>query len=181
MMPDRTIGTTGVVVTPIAFGTSALGSMPDTYGYEVDEERARATVRAIFDGPANVIDSSRNYGFGRSERLVGDVIRELGGVPEGFVVSTKLDRDSETGRFDADMARHSLEESLRALSLERVDVLRLRRDVSQQSNVDIDNNLVVFNIRDLEDELRPVAMYIVLNYIWNKTKADQRKRLLIDG
>lgn len=50
---------------------------------------------------------------------------------------------------------------------------------SQQSNVDINNKLVVFNIRDLEDELRPVAMYIVLNYIWNRTKADQRKRLLI--
>jgi type IV secretory pathway VirB4 component len=50
---------------------------------------------------------------------------------------------------------------------------------SQQSNVLIDNPLVVFNIRDLEDELRPVAMYIVLNYIWNKTKSDQRRRLLI--
>jgi conjugal transfer ATP-binding protein TraC len=50
---------------------------------------------------------------------------------------------------------------------------------SQQSNVDINNPLVVFNIRDLEDELRPVAMYIVLNYIWNKTKSDKRKRILI--
>ena len=39
--------------------------------------------------------------------------------------------------------------------------------------------MVVFNIRDLEDELRPVAMYIVLNYIWNKTKADQKRRMLI--
>lgn len=50
---------------------------------------------------------------------------------------------------------------------------------SQQSNIDINNPLVVFNIRDLEDELRPVAMYIVLNYIWNKTKSDQRKRMLV--
>lgn len=50
---------------------------------------------------------------------------------------------------------------------------------SQPSNIDINNPLVVFNIRDLEDELRPVAMYIVLNYIWNKTKSDQRKRILI--
>ncbi len=50
---------------------------------------------------------------------------------------------------------------------------------SQQSNIDINNNLVVFNIRDLEDELRPVAMYIVLNYIWNKTKTDRKKRILI--
>ena len=50
---------------------------------------------------------------------------------------------------------------------------------SQQSNIDINNPLVVFNIRDLEDELRPVAMYIVLNFIWNKTKTDRKKRMLI--
>lgn len=50
---------------------------------------------------------------------------------------------------------------------------------SQQSNISIDNQMVVFNVRDLEDELRPVAMYIVLNYIWNTTKADQKRRMLI--
>jgi type IV secretory pathway VirB4 component len=50
---------------------------------------------------------------------------------------------------------------------------------SQQSNVDINNPLVVFNLRDLEDELRPVAMYIVLNYIWNKTKTDEKRRILV--
>ncbi len=50
---------------------------------------------------------------------------------------------------------------------------------SQPSNININNPLVVFNVRDLEDELRPVAMYIVLNYIWNKTKSDQKKRLLV--
>ena len=50
---------------------------------------------------------------------------------------------------------------------------------SQQSNIDINNTMVVFNIRDLEDELRPVAMYIVLSHIWNKTRTEQRKRLLI--
>jgi type IV secretory pathway VirB4 component len=50
---------------------------------------------------------------------------------------------------------------------------------SQQSNIDINNQLVVFNVRDLEDELRPVAMYIVLNFIWNKTKSDRKRRLLI--
>lgn len=50
---------------------------------------------------------------------------------------------------------------------------------SQQSNVDINNPMVVFNIRDLEDELRPVAMYIVLSHIWNITRTDQKKRMLI--
>jgi type IV secretory pathway VirB4 component len=50
---------------------------------------------------------------------------------------------------------------------------------SEQSNVVIDNPFLVFNIRDLEDELRPLGMYIVLNYIWNKVKSDRRKRMLI--
>ena len=50
---------------------------------------------------------------------------------------------------------------------------------SQQSNVDINNPMVVFNIRDLEDELRPVAMYIILSHIWNTVRAEQKKRLLI--
>jgi conjugal transfer ATP-binding protein TraC len=50
---------------------------------------------------------------------------------------------------------------------------------SQQSNIDINNSMVVFNIRDLEDELRPVAMYIVLSHIWNITRTQQKKRMLI--
>lgn len=50
---------------------------------------------------------------------------------------------------------------------------------SQQSNIDINNSMVVFNIRDLEDELRPIAMYIVLSHVWNIVRAEQRRRLLI--
>ena len=50
---------------------------------------------------------------------------------------------------------------------------------SQQSNVEINNAMVVFNIRDLEDELRPVAMYIVLSHIWNITRSQRKKRMLV--
>lgn len=50
---------------------------------------------------------------------------------------------------------------------------------SEQSNVDLNNSFVVFNTRDLEDELRPIGMYITLNYIWNKVKTDKRKRILV--
>lgn len=50
---------------------------------------------------------------------------------------------------------------------------------SQQSNIDINNSMVVFNIRDLEDDLRPVAMYIVLSHVWNIVRTEQRKRMLI--
>lgn len=50
---------------------------------------------------------------------------------------------------------------------------------SQQSNIDINNQMVIFNIRDLEDELRPVAMYIVLSHIWNVVRSHLKKRMLI--
>jgi len=50
---------------------------------------------------------------------------------------------------------------------------------SQQSNTEINNTMVVFNTRDLEDELRPVAMYIVLSHIWNIIRAEKKKRMLI--
>lgn len=124
-MRRRPLGQTGLEVTEICFGTSGLGDMPETYGYQVDEDRARATVRAILDGPVNFLDTSNNYGFGRSEARIGAVIRERGGLPEGFVIATKLDRDMETGRFDAARVRRSLEESLERLGLDRVHVLHL--------------------------------------------------------
>ncbi|GGL61065.1 aldo/keto reductase [Wenxinia marina] len=123
-MNKHPLGRTGLQVTPICFGGSALGGMPGTYGYDVDEARARATVEAILDGPVNFLDTSRNYGLGRSEERIGAVIRDRG-LPEGFVLATKLDRDMETGRFDADRVRRSLEESLTALGVERIDLLHL--------------------------------------------------------
>jgi D-threo-aldose 1-dehydrogenase len=121
----RQVGRTRVRVPAIGFGTSGLGHMPDTYGYGVDEERARATVRAVLARPDGFLDASRNYGFGRSEARIGAVVRELGGWPEGRVLSTKLDRDMETGRFDGPQARRSIEESLEALGRDRVEILHL--------------------------------------------------------
>jgi len=49
----------------------------------------------------------------------------------------------------------------------------------QQTNVAIRNQLTVFSIRDLEDELRPIAMYLILDFIWTKVRRDTRRRVLI--
>ena len=119
------LGRTDLTVSKICFGTASLANMPVTYGYDVDEIRARNTLRAIFEGPGNFLDTSRNYGFGRSEELIGEAIRELGALPDGFVISSKLDRDPETDQFDAARARASLEESLKALGLDRIPLLHL--------------------------------------------------------
>lgn len=50
---------------------------------------------------------------------------------------------------------------------------------STESNIDLNNPFTVFNIRDLEDAIRPIGMYIVLNHIWNRVKANKKKRLLV--
>ena len=49
----------------------------------------------------------------------------------------------------------------------------------QQTNVEIRNQLTVFTIRDLEEELRPIAMYLILDYIWTKVRRDPKRRILI--
>ncbi len=125
MKTKSAIGKTGLLVPRLSFGASALGDMPDTYGYAVSEERALNTIRAILALPDGFIDTSRNYGMGRSEARIGQVVRELGGWPKGRILSTKLDRDMTTGRFDGPRARRSLEESLAALGVDRVQILHL--------------------------------------------------------
>lgn len=47
------------------------------------------------------------------------------------------------------------------------------------TNVDIKNRLIVFSIRDLEEELRPIAMYIILNFVWNLIRAELKQRIMI--
>lgn len=49
----------------------------------------------------------------------------------------------------------------------------------QRSNIDIKNTFTVFSVKDLEDQLRPIAMYIILDFIWTKIKRESRKRILI--
>ena len=51
--------------------------------------------------------------------------------------------------------------------------------INQPSNVDINKKLVCFSIRDMEDELKPVAMYIVTHFIWNAVRKNLKKRLLV--
>ncbi|MFA5098808.1 MAG: ATP-binding protein [Candidatus Paceibacterota bacterium] len=50
---------------------------------------------------------------------------------------------------------------------------------NKPTNVDIKNRLIVFSVRDLEEGLRPIAMYIVLNFIWNLIRADLKKRIML--
>ena len=128
----RPLGSTGLQVTPICIGTAPLGNMLETFAYSVEEERALATIRTFFTGqgnsrvsPLNFLDTAASYGDGESERRIGIVLRELGGLPPAFVLATKADRDLQTGIFTGAQMRRSVERSLSLLGLEQLHLVYL--------------------------------------------------------
>ncbi|PIR52469.1 conjugal transfer protein TraC [Candidatus Peregrinibacteria bacterium CG10_big_fil_rev_8_21_14_0_10_49_16] len=49
----------------------------------------------------------------------------------------------------------------------------------KETNVELDNKMIVFQIRDLEEQLRPIAIYIALNFLWNRIRSEFKQRLLV--
>jgi D-threo-aldose 1-dehydrogenase len=113
------------MVTAVCVGGSPLGSVPQVFGVDIDFERGVETVRHVFDSPINFLDTSNGYSNGESERRIGAVIAERGGLPPGFVLATKIDPDPATGDFSADRARRSAQESLERLGTDGFQLLYL--------------------------------------------------------
>lgn len=109
----------------LSVGTAALGDMPETFAYSVPEALALETLRAAFRGPITWIDTAASYGDGESERRIGIVLREIGGLPDGYLLSTKADRDLSTGNFDGHQIQRSIERSLRLLGLDHLQLVFL--------------------------------------------------------
>jgi D-threo-aldose 1-dehydrogenase len=122
-LPLRDLGRTGLRVTPLCVGGAPLGDMPETFSYSVGEEQALQTIRAIFDGPIRALDTAAAYG--ESERRIGIVLRERGGLPPGFVLATKADRNLETGDFGGDQMERSIEGSLQRLGIDQFQLVYL--------------------------------------------------------
>jgi L-galactose dehydrogenase len=118
-MQYRQLGRTGLTVSAVGFGTAPLGEL---FG-AVDENQAIAVVRKALDAGVTFFDSSPYYGAGLAERRLGAALR---GRRDEVVVATKAGR---YGRDEFDFSpghiRASLEESLRLLQTDRVDVFQL--------------------------------------------------------
>jgi D-threo-aldose 1-dehydrogenase len=124
-MQLRPFGPTGLKVTPLCVGAAPLGSMPDSFAYEVSEPQALETLRAFFKSPINFLDTAASYGHGESERRIGLVLKELGGVPKGVVIASKCDRDFKTGDFSGDQMRRSIDRSFELLGVSRIPIMYL--------------------------------------------------------
>jgi D-threo-aldose 1-dehydrogenase len=118
-------GSTGLSVPPIALGCAPLGNMPEVFAYGVSEEDALATVRAALDSPIPYIDTAALYGDGESERRIGLVLRERGGLPAGAMLQTKQGRDPNTNDYSGDTVKRRMERSLRLLGLDRIEIVYL--------------------------------------------------------
>jgi D-threo-aldose 1-dehydrogenase len=136
-LPLRRLGRSPVRVTELSFGGAAIGNLFSA----VDDQAARATVDAAWDGGIRTFDTAPHYGLGLSERRlgaalagrprdefvistkVGRVLRPVpapyGRDPEGFAVPAAQVRELD---FSADGVRRSLDASLLRLGLDRVDV-----------------------------------------------------------
>ena len=112
-------------VSPICVGCAPLGNMPETFEYSVSEERASETLRAVLESPLNFLDTAASYGDGESERRIGRLLEEIGGLPEGYVLATKADRDLRSGDFSGEQMRRSVERSLKLLGLDRLQIVHL--------------------------------------------------------
>jgi D-threo-aldose 1-dehydrogenase len=123
MLPRVPFGPTDLRVTPLCVGCAPLGDMPETFAYSVSEDSALATLQAAFGGPINFIDTAAAYGDGESERRIGLALRELGGLPAGYVLASKADRNLQTGDFSGEQIKRSVESSLRRLGLDHIQVM----------------------------------------------------------
>jgi conjugal transfer ATP-binding protein TraC len=142
--------------------------------------------------PADVFKSHVLNLTGLVKLMLGSVTPEEDSILDRVITETYASRDITAENFGAiKELKPPLLEDLQII-LQNTDggaALSQRLDkfthgsyagfTNAPTNIDIKNRLIVFSIRDLEEELRPIAMYIVLNFVWNLIRSELRPRLLI--
>ena len=122
LLAQRRLGRSGIRVTGIGVGGSPIG-LPALYGNAAAPDGAVATVRRVLAGPIAFLDTSNCYGD--SERYIGTALADTGGLPDGFVLATKVDADPLTGDFSGVRVRRSFAESRSRLGVDRFELLHL--------------------------------------------------------
>lgn len=124
LLKRRPLGPLGVEVPAISVGCGPLGNMPDTFGYAVPDDIAHATIRQALESPLNHLDTAAAYGDGESERRVGQVLREMGGLPDGAFLETKAGQGPD-GDYSGETVKRRFERSLELLGLDRIELVFL--------------------------------------------------------
>ena len=142
------------------------------------------------ESPEEVLKSNILNLTGLLRIMLGDLTSEQIGILDRAISETYASRDI-TPESDFTKLTPPLMEDLQSV-LENMEggaeladrLFKFTRGtfagfLNNPTNVEVNNRLVVFALRDLEDELRPIAMYMVLNFIWNLIRSQMKKRILI--
>ncbi|ADB32377.1 aldo/keto reductase [Kribbella flavida DSM 17836] len=119
----RPLGATGLTVSAVCAGGALLAGMPEVFGYDVSRAEAVAVIDRVFDSPLRWIDTSNGYGDGESELRIGQAIAARGGLPDGFLVATKVDARGDD--YSGARVRASVAESKERLGLEQLPLVYL--------------------------------------------------------
>jgi aryl-alcohol dehydrogenase-like predicted oxidoreductase len=132
-LPSRQLGTTDMSITRVGLGAWAMGGGGWSYGWgPQDDDRSVATIRAAVERGINWVDTAAVYGLGHSEEVVGRAVRELPEADRPFVF-TKCGQVGDPSRpfeptrttLRPDSMRRELEDSLRRLGVERIDLYQI--------------------------------------------------------
>ncbi|MFH0955596.1 MAG: DUF87 domain-containing protein [Candidatus Falkowbacteria bacterium] len=152
-----------------------------------------------FDLPRSVTGESKAEDIIRSgvitvkgliRLMLGDLTHEEDSIIDRALLETYAKKDiipdSDLSKVEAPIMQ-DLEDILEGMEGGAGLALRLKKYtqgtfaglLNSPTNVKMDNNLVCFSVRDLEDELRSIAIYTVVNYIWNVVRSELKKRILV--
>jgi len=143
------------------------------------------------EDPADVLKSHVLNLTGLVKLMVGEITPEEDALLDKAITETYASRDITVERRDFSEIEPPLLSDLQTVlaSMEGGKKIAQRLEkytsgsysgfTNKPTNIDIKNRLIVFSLRDLEEELRPVAMYIILNFIWNLVRGELKKRILI--
>jgi len=143
------------------------------------------------ESPSDVLRTNIVTLMGLLKVMLGEITPEEESILDSAITETYSARDITPERRDiADITPPLMTDLETVLSnMEGGESLAIRLQrytkgiysgfLNQHTNVNLKNQLVVFNIRDMENELRPVAMFIILNYIWGGIRKKLKKRMLV--
>ncbi|MFA6198417.1 MAG: ATP-binding protein [Patescibacteria group bacterium] len=142
------------------------------------------------DRPADVIRSAVITLKGLLKLMMGEFTHEEDALVDRALIETyakkDITADSDLTKVDPPLMS-DFEEVLAGMQGGDELVKRLKKYTegtfaglfNSPTNIDVKNQLVIFSVRDLEDELRPIAIYMIVNYIWNVVRSELKKRIMV--
>jgi D-threo-aldose 1-dehydrogenase len=133
-IPTRKLGRTDMLVTEVGLGGVGIGGGRTT---KAELEQSVATIQRAWEHGINYIDTSPSYGRGESEARIGAAFKQMGGRPKGLYISTKtathpLRKDD----YSAEATRWTVENSLKVLGVDSVDLLLVHTSNAYLPSVD---------------------------------------------